>query len=121
MSNFRRNLQRFQLPFNRLVVTQSSTRLPLDRLGEDGAIGRRDAARRGGLVLDAKHCKRRRTRVADGTLACGSDAHDRALFHGDVRSVDLILALSRKEEIQLLMFLVRVVETALCSGREHLK
>ena len=24
---------RFQLPFNRLVVAQSSTRLPLDRLG----------------------------------------------------------------------------------------
>ena len=58
-------------------------------LVENRAVGRIDAARFRGLVLDAEHHERLVSRIADGPLACGGDTDGRTLLHRDVHAVDL--------------------------------
>lgn len=58
-------------------------KLPFHLLWKNRAVGSIDASGRGGYILDAEHRERRRTRVADGTLAGGRDANDRAFPDGD--------------------------------------
>ena len=68
---------------------------PLHGLVENRAVGRIDAARFRGLVLDAEHPERQVSRIADGPLACGGDTDDRTLLHRDVHAIDLVFAIAR--------------------------
>ena len=97
------------------------TLLPLHRLLQDIPVRRVCFGEGVAPILHAQHHKRLRAIVAHRTLALGSHPHHRTFGHGNDLPVHLELAPAAKEEIQLLVHLVRVQEACLRARLEHLE
>lgn len=95
--------------------------LPLDRAGQDMAVGGIVGGERAGAILHAEHDERFAAVVAHGAPALGSHAHDRPLPDREDGAVDLEFAAAREEYIELLVGLVGVQESCLRSGSERLE
>ena len=107
-------------PDSRFFVSESGA-LPLDRLGEDiavgGILGREGIA----AILHAEHGQRLRAVVAHRAAAGRSDPHDAALADGERLPVDLEKTAPREEEVEFLVGLVGVEEAGFGAGPEYLE
>ncbi len=81
---------------------------------QDDAVGHRTVGLGEGVgfVLDAEHGEVVCAGVLQRALTVGRDADDGALADGEDITVDLILALALEDDVQLLVGLVGVQETA---------
>ena len=83
-----------------------------------GAVG---LGERGGLVLDAEHRQVLAAGILQRALSIGRHADDATLADGENLAVDLVLALATQDEVEFLVGLMGVEETAVLSGNERLE
>ena len=97
--------------------------LPGESLLQDVAVGHGTVGlgEGVGLVLHAQHGEVLAAGVLQRALALGRHTHDAALAHGKYLTVYLILALALQDEVELLVGLVGVQETAVLTRNERLE
>lgn len=95
--------------------------LPLNGLVQYDAVCGIIGSEGGAAILYAKHYQRFGAGVAYGALSVWRHTDNAPLTYGNVLPVHLILSMAGNEKIQLLVVLVRVIESALAARLKHLK
>ena len=102
-------------------VSCRTGRLPLYRIGENHPVGGVFGGEGRAAVLYAEHDERFRPVVAHGAPSGRGHAYYAAFLYGERLAVYLEFTLSREEEVEFFVGLVRVEEARLRAGTEHLE